>query len=261
MIKYYKIFFGGMLISFVASLSPSTINITATHIAVHNGNFSAALFSFGCITIETICLCIALAAMNWIRKREQLFRLLEYITIIMIFLLAFSSFVAAFEMKTFGEGIFTGYHIHPYLLGLLINTLNPMHIPFWLGWTTVLMEKDILTPGKKNYLLYVTGITIGTVAGFAGFIYGGNLVVQQFSSNQNIINWIVGMALLITALIHLYKLHTKYSLKAVKTVAYHPDENMQILNGKGMLQQEGKFKQKAMNEQSRNYTEAVFESR
>ena len=219
MTRYYKIFFAGMLISFVASLSPSTINITATHIAVHNNNFSAGLFAVGCITIETICLCIALAAMDWIRKREQLFRLLEYVTITMIILMAFSSFVAAVEMKSFGEGVFTGYSIHPFLLGLLINTLNPMHIPFWLGWTTVLMEKDILTPGKKNYLLYITGITIGTVGGFVSFISGGNLIVQQFSSNQNVINWIVGMVLLSTALVHLYKLHTKYSLRNIKTAA------------------------------------------
>ena len=98
------------------------------------------------------------------------------------------------------------------------------------------MEKDILTPGKKNYLLYITGITIGTIGGFAAFIYGGNLIVQQFSSNQNIINWIVGMALLITALVHLYKLHIKYSLKAVKTVAYAGGETKQVINGKELLQ-------------------------
>jgi len=219
MTRYYKIFFLGMLISFIASLSPSTINIIATHIAVHDNYFSAALFALGCIIIETICLSIALAAMNWIRRREQVFRLLEYVTVIMIFLMAFASFVAAFEMKKFGEGIFTGYRIHPLLLGLMINTLNPMHIPFWLGWTTVLMEKDILIPGKKNYLLYITGITIGTVGGFASFIYGGNLIVQKFSSNQNVINWIVGMALLITALVHIYKLYTKYSLRNINTAA------------------------------------------
>lgn len=225
-----------MLISFVASLSPSTINITATHIAVHNNNLSAGLFALGCIVIETICLCIALAAMDWIRKRAQLFRLLEYVTVIMIFLMAFSSFVAAFEMRSFGEGIFTSYNIHPFLLGLLINTLNPMHIPFWLGWTTVLMEKDILVPGKKNYLRYITGITIGTIGGFASFIYGGNLIVQQFSSNQNIINWIVGMALLVTALVHLYKLHSKYSLKNINTAASYTTESKQPFAGRELVQ-------------------------
>jgi threonine/homoserine/homoserine lactone efflux protein len=224
--SYFKIFFVGILISFVASLAPGSINIIATHLAFHNSIFSAALFASGCIVIETVCLCIVLAAMSWIRKRTRLFRLLEYVTIIMIFLLAFSSFAAAYEMKSFGEGVLTGYHIHPFLLGIFVNTLNPMHIPFWLGWTTILMEKNVLIPGKMNYLLYVSGITIGTVAGFAGFIYGGKLIVQQFSNNQNIINWIVGMVLLLTALIHVYKLHTKYSLKTAKASITYNRKNI-----------------------------------
>jgi len=213
--KYCKIFFVGLLISFVASLSPSTINITSTHIAVHNGNSSAAFFAVGCIIVETICLCIALVAMDWIRKKQTLFRLLECLTISMIFLLALSSFVAAAEMKTFGESVFTSYHIHPFLLGIMINTLNPMHIPFWLGWTTILLEKGILTPGKRNYILYIIGITIGTIGGFTCFIYGGSLIMQQFSSNQYVINWIVGAALLVTAMVHVYKLYSKYSVKTV----------------------------------------------
>ncbi|HRH50702.1 MAG TPA: LysE family transporter [Panacibacter sp.] len=215
MIQSLKIFFWGMFISFLGSLPLGTMNVTATNVAVKDGINAGLLFTLGALTIETICLCITLLAMEWVRKQQRLFRVFEWLTAILIFTLAFASFVAAYKMKAFGDSAFTAYNISPFLLGLLLSALNPMHIPFWFGWTTILINKNVLLPGLKNYLIYVMGISIGTVLGFAVFVYGGNYIIEKLADNQNILNWIIGIVLLVTALIQLYKII--YKTPAVKT--------------------------------------------
>lgn len=204
-----------MFISFLGSLPLGTMNVTATNVAVKDGIYAGLLFTLGALTIETICLCITLLAMEWVRKQQRLFRVFEWLTAILIFTLALASFVAAYKMKTFGDSAFTAYNISPFLLGLLLSALNPMHIPFWFGWTTILINKNVLLPGFKNYLIYVMGISIGTVLGFAVFVYGGNYIIEKLADNQNILNWIIGIVLLVTALIQLYKII--YKTPAVKT--------------------------------------------
>jgi len=211
-----RILFWGMIISFLGTLPLGTVNVTATNIAVHDGLNAGFIFSYGCVIIETICLCIVLAAMDWVSKRQKIFRLFEWLTTILILVMAAASFIAAYEMRSFGDNIFTSYHLSPFLLGIVLSSLNPLHIPFWIGWTTVLINKKVITPGKKSYIFYTAGITIGTLAGFALFIYGGNYIVVQAGNNQQLINWVVGIILLITALVQLYKIVSKPIVIKVK---------------------------------------------
>ena len=73
----------------------------------------------------------------------------------------------------------------------------------------LLMNKKILIPEHKYFFVYIFGISLGTLAGFDVFIYGGNYIVQQLNDKQNILNWVVGFVLLITAMIQLYKIFKK----------------------------------------------------
>jgi threonine/homoserine/homoserine lactone efflux protein len=209
MLKSFKVFCWGMLISFLGSLPLGTMNVTATNIAVSKGTFEGTRFMLGALLVETICLCITLFAMEWVRRQQKLFRVFEWLTAILILCLAAGSFIAAIKMKSFGENAFTAYHISPFLLGLLLSALNPMHIPFWFGWTTVLINKNTLIPNSTNYTLYASGITIGTILGFNVFIYGGQYIVQKLDDNQNILNWLIGSVLLITAILQLRKILIK----------------------------------------------------
>ena len=72
-------------------------------------------------------------------------------------------------------------------------------------------DERILNINRINSLYCIamsklSGITSGTFAGFALFIYGGNYIVLKAANNQQLINWIVGIILLITALVQLYKM-------------------------------------------------------
>jgi threonine/homoserine/homoserine lactone efflux protein len=96
--------------------------------------------------------------------------------------------------------------LHPYFLGLTMSAVNPVQIPFWFGWSTVLFTKNILLPRNSHYNTYIVGIGLGTLLGNCVFIFGGRIIADRISSNQNILNWVIGGIFLVTALIQLYKI-------------------------------------------------------
>jgi threonine/homoserine/homoserine lactone efflux protein len=99
--------------------------------------------------------------------------------------------------------------MHRGLLGFTMSLINPVQIPFWFGWSTVLFTKNILKPGVWNYNTYILGIGMGTFAGNCIFIFGGRLLVERLNASQHMLNWIIGGVFLFTALFQLYRIFRK----------------------------------------------------
>lgn len=195
----------GLLISFLGSLPLGTMNVTATHIAVKEGLYAGLVYSLGSMVIEIIYVYIVLLAMNWVNRQRKVFRLFEWITLLLLFVLSIASFVAAINMRGFDSALPSTIK-YPFLLGVLLSATNPLHIIFWLGWSTFLLNKKILLPQFKNQNFYVAGIGMGTLLGFGVFVFGGSYFTKQIKANQNAINWTIGIILMANALIQLYKM-------------------------------------------------------
>jgi threonine/homoserine/homoserine lactone efflux protein len=141
-------------------------------------------------------------------RNHRIFQLLELFTTALILALAAGSFIAAYKTTGFNGSIPIGKSLDPFWTGVILSATNPLHIPFWLGWSTVLLNKKILLPNANHYNWYITGIAIGTILGFMVFIYGGNYMVGQITRHQNILNLAIGSVLLLTAIIQLKKIVT-----------------------------------------------------
>jgi hypothetical protein len=102
-----------------------------------------------------------------------------------------------------------------------MSALSPMQIPFWFGWSTVLLTKNILRPIQSHYNSYITGIGFGTLLGNCVFIFGGKLIGQRLNNNQHVVNWIIGGIFAITAAVQLWKIFTN---KRVEQRLEHPEE-------------------------------------
>jgi threonine/homoserine/homoserine lactone efflux protein len=215
-----KIFFTGMLISFLGSLPLGTLNIAAMQIAISDGYHPAILFSLGSLTAEMVYVRLSLIAMDWVRKQQKLFKALEWVTLVIVVALAISSFYAAMHPSVH-KNIILSSTLNRYLLGLFMCAVNPVQIPFWFGWSTVLFTKKILLPKSSHYNLYILGIGIGTMLGNFVFIFGGRLIADKISNNQHMLNWIIGGIFALTALIQLWKILKK---KDAQHDLEHPEE-------------------------------------
>ena len=201
-----------MVISFIGSLPLSTLNVTAANITVKEGICAAMIYSLGAMVPEVIFVRLGLTFMTWVYRHQKLFKFLEWLTILLILVLSIASFIAAVKKTGMGYALPANTN-HPFWLGALLSATNPLHFTFWFGWSTVLMSKNILLPLPADYNWYVAGLGLGTMGGFAVFIYGENFLVKQLNANQNLLNWIIGATLLITALIQVYKTLKKPFLK------------------------------------------------
>ncbi|RYY63225.1 MAG: lysine transporter LysE [Chitinophagaceae bacterium] len=219
-----RIFLTGMFISFLGSLPLGTLNVAAMQIAIYKSIAAGLWFSSGSLTVEVIYVRLSLVAMDWVRKQKRLFQILEYVTLAIIVLLAVSSFWAAAHAKASEvpvEPLYLRSPLHPYLLGLVMSAVNPVQIPFWFGWSTVLFTKKILLPRNDHYNTYIIGIALGTLFGNFVFVFGGHAIAGKISGNQHILNWVIGGIFTLTALIQVYKM---YRNRGAVHRLEHPEE-------------------------------------
>jgi threonine/homoserine/homoserine lactone efflux protein len=204
MLRYIQLFFWGMLISFVGSLPIGTLNVTVTSLFINRGTLQAVEFGLGAISVEVILVRFAIVAVKSFERLKHLYAFFSGLTCIVLFLFAWFSFRAAFETHKF-ETAMPFRSQNPFLLGIFLSLLNPLHLPFWLGWTAVLKSKKIFWDAGSARNIYVTGIGLGT--SFAFITYGilGNILIHFLREQQAILNWIIGIALLGTGVLQFHK--------------------------------------------------------
>jgi len=219
----------GLFISFLGTLPLGTLNVAAMQISVTDGVVPAMYFVLGAMIVEIIYVRVSLVAMEWVRKHDRLFRWLEWISLAMIVALAITTFLAASNPSGSGKNIILSNTMHRFWLGVSMSALNPVQIPFWFGWSTVLVTKQVLLPRTSHYNFYIFGIGIGTLIGNAVFIFGGRLIVDQLNANQNVLNWIIGSVFAITAVIMFIKLIGRKK-ESQKTVSIKSEKTIEGIN-------------------------------
>ena len=202
----FKVFYWGLFISFLGTLPLGTLNVTATQIAIQESVWQAVYFAIGCLITEVLYVRLSLAGTNWVRKQVRLMKAMEWITLVIIIALAIGSFAAAAKGTPGEKNVLLNNSMPRLLLGMFMSALNPIQIPFWFGWSTILFQKGILTHAKNHYNIYISGIGVGTFMGNVVFIFGGKWIVGSIAGSGAYLNGIIGGIFTITAFIQLVKM-------------------------------------------------------
>lgn len=205
MSTHFKILSWGLVISFLGSLPPGTMTIAATYISAGQGAEAGFIYAAGSMLAEILVVRFALSAMDHIAGKHKLFFILEIITALVLVAMTIACFYFATQINEIVSTKEDSF-LHPFVSGFLLSIINPIHIPFWLGWSIVLMNRNVLQVQPVQYNWYVIGIGIGSMLGFTIFIFGGELLLNIFRENQNIIFVVIGIALLIVNYFHITKM-------------------------------------------------------
>lgn len=197
----FRPFWWGLLISFLGTLPLGTLNIAAMQIAIQESLMDALWFALGALLVEMMYVRLSLGAINWIRRQKRLMVVMEWLTLFIILALAAGSFWAAWQGGSETKSLFLQQQLHRFLLGMFMSAVNPVQIPFWFGWSTVLFSKGVLKSDPTHYNGYIVGIGFGTLLGNSVFIFGGRWVVDSIQNSQAYLNWVIGGVFLLTALI------------------------------------------------------------
>src|SRR6476660_9525054 len=159
--KLFKIFLWGWVISFLGSLPLGTLNVAALQIGISEGFKNSLLFSFCSLLVEMIYVSVSRVGISWLQKQVKLMKIMEWATLGIIVALAIGSFHAAYHSSTTHaapKNFWDAININRFLLGMFMCAINPVQIPFWFGWSTVLFTKKILEPVNRQYNIYILGI-------------------------------------------------------------------------------------------------------
>lgn len=118
---------------------------------------NALFFSAGSLLVEMVYVRLSLVGIDWVRKQVKLMKAMEWITLGIIVALAIGSFIAAASDSGDGKNVMLQNNMHRFLLGALMSAINPVQIPFWFGWSTVLFTKKYwnLQGCNTTFILWV----------------------------------------------------------------------------------------------------------
>jgi threonine/homoserine/homoserine lactone efflux protein len=204
--SHLKILSTGLLISFLGTLPLGTLNTTAFQISASRNMEQALMFSLAVILIEVLVVIITLIGGNRINYSSKIFSFIMPLAITLLLYLSVSNFASANNvLANKPTSMLFPLIKSAFLLGLVLSTLNPMHIPFWMGWNSILIARKSLNNSPGMYTSYVTGISIGSFAGFLVFIILGNLILESYQRYSFIIAFAMGILYLGFATYLLYK--------------------------------------------------------
>lgn len=121
---------------------------------------------------------------------------MEWITLLIILALAIGSFISAMDKSGSAKNMMLDNNMHRFILGIIMCAINPVQIPFWFGWSTILFSKKILEPVNSQYNIYIVGIGIGTLLGNTVFILV-NYWFKKYQTASNILTGLLGEYLLL----------------------------------------------------------------
>jgi threonine/homoserine/homoserine lactone efflux protein len=174
---YIKLFYWVFLISFLGSLPVGTLNVTAASLFINNGLTPALEFAIGAILVEVVLVRIAIAAVRKLERLRRLYKFFGGLSCILLLVLAFISLKMAFQMQKF-QTLVPFATQRPLLSGILLSSLNPLHLPFWMGWTAVLRSRKIFSHSAGSYHVYMLGIGLGTFLAFVSYGLLGDLLID-----------------------------------------------------------------------------------
>lgn len=211
-----RLFCWAFVISGVGSLPVGTLNASVTDLVVHAGIAPAVWFGVGAILAEVTTVGVALAVLPHLKLTGRLRRILYILGCLVIFCLAGLSFEAAWHTSGQTPVAHPGTYL-PFLSGYILSLLNPLHLPFWMGWTMVLRSKNILGETRWEYTILSGGIGMGTAMAFLLYGVMGRLLVGWLREYAGLLNGLIGITLVLTGLLLLRRIWKGDIVKASGT--------------------------------------------
>jgi len=203
------VLFMGWLISFLGQLPLGSMSITATQIMVNEGLKPALSYTWGVTIVEMIYLRIALSGMDLVYQHPNVFNAIGWITVVFFFVLSVVSIRSAIVHHPEKKNVLISNKLHRFLLGMTLSAMNPAQIPFWLLWSSYMLDWKILHPSTIQYNIFTMGVGMGTITGLLAYIFGGNYLITKLNVSNKSLNKIMGGIFFVASMAQLWRMLIK----------------------------------------------------
>jgi threonine/homoserine/homoserine lactone efflux protein len=158
---YFYVFFLGFIFSFIGSIPPGTLNVSILQLALQGKTGIATRFAFAVAIIEYPYAWIGVQFEYWLTSSPMVIDNFQLIAAIVMSSLGIFNLLPAKQPTGFAKKISeSGFR-----RGLALSILNPMAIPYWMGFTAYMKAQGWISLSTVGLLhSYVFGTSIGALA-------------------------------------------------------------------------------------------------
>lgn len=198
----------GFLISFVATLLPGLLNMTAAKVSLKEGRKNARIFAFGAATIVFIQAYIAVSFARLINRSPEIIRELQEagVFIFTVLTVYFFFFAKKKEKKKKDVDIKARSKMGNYLMGAMLSALNFFPIPFYVFVTISFSTGKLIDFTALHTFLFVIGIVLGAYTVFYLYIVFFRKFQHKTEFFMRNVNYFIGSITGIVAIITLVKM-------------------------------------------------------
>lgn len=203
------VFFLGWLVSFLGQLPLGNMSITATQIRIQEGLKPALLYMWGVVIVEMIYLRIALTGMNMVLQHPAVFNAIGWVTVAFFFILGIVSIRSAIIHHPEKKSVLLQNKINRFLFGMMLCSMNPAQVPFWVLWSSYLLEWKLLQATNIQFNIFIVGAGLGTISGLLTYIYVGNYLITKMNVSNKILNLVMGAIFFIASTAQFWRMMVK----------------------------------------------------
>lgn len=179
--NYLWVFFLGFIFSFVGSIPPGTLNVTVLQLALDRQVKIAFRFALAVSLIEYPYAWMGVQFEYYISTSPVILQNFQLIAALVMTLLGISNLWPSGNPR----GIARKFQESGFRRGIVLSLLNPMAIPYWMGFTAYLKVQgwiDLSTVGLLHS--YVLGTAVGTLALLSVLIFFAQRVAPYVQGSR-----------------------------------------------------------------------------
>ncbi|MFV8347139.1 hypothetical protein [Flavobacterium sp. ZB4P13] len=216
--KALKNIFVGFLVSFVGSIPLGYLNVIGFEIYSKLGMNSLIFFLLGVIFVEMFVIYFTLIFAKQLVNNKKLMKIIDFFSVFFLLILGYS-FYAHSNQTIEQQGILEKYAMYsPFLIGVFLNCINFLQLPFWTGWNLYLMNGNYISIVNKLKQYYIAGTLIGTFLGMLTLVLILNALSQNTTGfSKYVMPVIIPSFFVVLALVQMGKVYKKYYRKRIET--------------------------------------------
>ncbi len=208
----FKNIFFGFLVSFLGSIPLGYLNVVGFQIYQKSGIDTVILYLLGVIIVEMFVIYITLLFANKLIANKKLLKFIEVFSIIFMFLLAYIFYYNASKDASSSTVLEKYVAYSPFVVGLILNSLNFIQIPFWTSWNLYLLNGNYIEIYKSKKYFYIFGTVSGTFLGMLVLILSLNYITNQTDFlAKYLMKVIIPLTFISLGLLQGFKFYKKYS--------------------------------------------------
>jgi threonine/homoserine/homoserine lactone efflux protein len=199
--QFFGVFSIGLIISFLGSIPPGTINVSVMQLTMNNQRRAALFLAIGAVFVEFLYAGMAVKFQQYFLNNQDLNHIFQIVTAGVLIVLGVFNLIS----KTTSANYIPHGQVRRrsgFKKGLVLGILNPMTIPFWLAVTTYLQTNGWIGLDGYNFWGYLVGLSTGTFLLLVTVEILGNKF-QNIADNRIIAHQIPGMLFILMGLYNL----------------------------------------------------------